>query len=247
MSSPLLEQLLDIVHAECVRSPAATVDAVHLRAVLLDRLLADGHGVLEPSTEARVGRLLRLVDDVVRVERVPVPPRRTAGGGRPMRAADMRIWTPERLDLELYARGTFRAPATSGTRALHERLARLAAGASDALLLACDRRSYDALRRGPGLTADEVDPRTPSSDLAALAAAVLPPSSSLSPSFGEGESELGRGQRWTTLGAVTPMVFGVQRVVLVLRLRAAGRGTAAGAGAGAVPVQLDAFGSSGDG
>ncbi|HEY0969724.1 MAG TPA: hypothetical protein VGE02_01975 [Gemmatimonadales bacterium] len=239
MFSPLLEQLLDVVHAECVRSPAATTDAVHLRAVLFDRLLADGHGILEPSSEARVGRLLRLVDDVVRVERVPVPPR-ARSGGRPVRPADLRVWTPGRLDLELHARGTFRAPATSDTRALHHRLARLAAGVSDALVLACDRRSYDALRRGPGAALEDGDVRVPRPDLAALAAAVLPPSSTLAQSFGEGEVELGRSRRWAVRGAVTPMVFGVQRVVLALRPSSAGRAVAAVAAT--APVQLDAFG-----
>lgn len=242
MPSPLLEQLLDVAHAQCLRSPAATSDAVHLRAVLLDRLLADGHGVLEPSSEARVGRLLRLVDDVVRIERVPMPPR-ARSNGRPVRPPDLRVWTPERLDLEVYARGTFRAPATSGTRALHDRLARLAAGTSDALLMACDRRSYDALRRGPGAPSDDGEGRgDPRSDLAALAAALLPPSATLAQSFDGAEVELGRNQRWTVRGAVTPMVFGVQRVVLALTLRTAGRGLSVAAAAPS--AQLDAFGES---
>lgn len=236
----LLELLLDVVHAECLRSPAATSDGVHLRAVLFDRLLADGHGILEPSSEARVGRLLRLEDDVVRVERVPAPPR-ARSGGRPVRLPDLRIWTPDRLDLELHARGTFRAPATSTTRALHDRLARLAAGASDALLLACDRRSYDALRRGPGAPSGDGDGRGDTrSDLAALAAALLPPSTALAQQFGEAQVELGRSQRWTVRGAVTPMVFGVQRVVLALALRTTSRGAAATTGA--APAQLDVFG-----
>src|SRR5690554_5423953 len=112
----MLDQLLADAYDECVRSPAATVDGGHLRGVLLDRVLRAGHGVVEPTAEARMGRLLRLDDDVMRVERVALSARRATAGGRPARPPDLRLWTPERLDVDLFARGTFWAPAATGLR-----------------------------------------------------------------------------------------------------------------------------------
>ena len=70
----LLQTTLDLALATCLRSPVATADGAHLRAVLLGELLGAGCALLEPAAEPRRAKLLRLVDDVVRVERVPLPP-----------------------------------------------------------------------------------------------------------------------------------------------------------------------------
>ena len=240
----LLRSTLDAALAACLRSPVATLDGAHLRAVLLAELLQGGCAVLEPTAEPRRGKLLRLVDDVVRVERLPLPTRPgVAGSRRAPRPPDLRVWAPERLDLEVHARGTLAAPPAGGGRALLERLGRLASRTTDALLLACDRRSYDALRRAagvvrPGPPTDSVAAGREPSALGALCAAVLPPSCALTDELAEHEADVGRGQRYVAVGAVTPMVFGVQRVVVGLCLR----GGAARSLDAAEPVaQLDAF------
>ena len=229
----LLQSTLDLALATCLRSPVATADGAHLRAVLLGELLGAGCAVLEPAAEPRRAKLLRLVDDVVRVERVPLPS--APPGGRRPRPPDLRLWHPERLDVEVHARGAFALPPAGSGRRLHERLARLAARATDVVLLACDRRSYDVLRRPPGAQGADAGGHTP---LSALCAAVLPPSCALTADFQETESDVGRGQRWLAIGAVTPMVFGVQRVVVALTLRAGGPRSL---DAEPAPAQLDAF------
>lgn len=242
----LLHSVLDAALAACLAGPVATLESAHLRALLLERLLRDGGAVLEPSGEPGRGRLLRLVDDVVRVERAPLPPRPpAAGSSRPPRPPDLRLVDPERLDLEVHARSTLAQPPDGAGRALLERLGRVAARTTDALILACDRRSYDALRRAAAAGAPAPAPsgapvprrRTDPPVLGALCAAVLPPSAALAADFGDHEADVGAGQLFVASGAVTPMVFGVQRVVVAVRLRA-------GAGRAAVErgeAQLDAF------
>lgn len=229
----LLQTTLDLALATCLRSPVATADGAHLRAVLLGELLGAGCALLEPAAESRRAKLLRLADDVVRVERVPLPP--GPPGRRRPRPPDLRLWHPERLDVEVHARGAFALPPAGAGRLLHERLARLAARATDVVLLACDRRSYDVLRRPPAGRGEGEGGHTP---LSALCAAVLPPSCTLAADFEEAECDVGRGQRWLSIGAVTPMVFGVQRVVVALTLRA---GTPRPLDAEPAAAQLDAF------
>lgn len=238
----LLQSTLDAALEACLRSPVATLDGAHLRAVLLGALLERGCAVLEPAAAPRRGKLLRLVEEVVRVERVPLPPRPGAATGRRApRPPDLRVWQPERLDLEVHARGTFAVPAPGAGRALLERLGRLASRATDAVVLACDRRSYDALRRpvaGRATAPAHEDAAPPPSPLAALCGAVLPPSCSLGSGFEEHEADVGRGRVYVAVGAVTPMVFGVQRVVVGLAMRGA---AARSPDEEAAAAQLDAF------
>lgn len=235
----LLEQLLQAATTECVHSPTATWSAQHLKATLVRALLTGGCAVLEPGARPREGKLLRLVDDVVRVERAALPERRVAGGGRrPVRAPDLRVWEPERLDVELVARGTFAPAARDLGRAVLDRFGRLASRATDALVLVCDRRSYDALRRGSGSAdgaAEGCEPRA----LAALCAAVLPPSGALSAAgLASFDADVGGGRVYAGRARVTPMVFGVQRVVAAVWL-ASGATTALDCGGEL--AQLDAF------
>lgn len=215
---PLAFHLLDLALGECLRSPVATVGAEHLRAVLVERLLAEGAAILEPGPRAGEGRLVTLRDDIVRRERVTVPPT-TDAAERRARHPDLRVQAPERLALDLHVRGALSRPARDGGRALLERLERLTSGATDALLVACDRRSYDALRRDPSTAS--LPPRE--ARLAALCAVILPPSVALADAPMPMVSQVRGGRTYVATAAVTPMVFGVQRVVALLQLRAAGR------------------------
>ena len=236
----LVEQLLHLAAAECVQSPTATWGAQHLKATLVRELLRDGCAVLEPTARPREGKLLRLEGDVVRTVRQALPDRRPAGAGRrPVRAPDLRLWEPERLDVELVARGTFAPAARDLGRAMLERFARLASRGTDVLLLACDRRSYDALRQGgageepaPG----SCEPRA----LAALCAAVLPESRDLSAGTATFESDLGAGVHYAGRARVTPMVFGVQRVIAAVWLHGGAKATR---DCQPAALQLDVFGA----
>jgi hypothetical protein len=224
----LLEGVLDAVLAECLRSPVATLNGGHLKAVLVERLLRDGAGVLERGATAREAKLLRLMDEVVKVERVERVERRAVEGLRPQRLADLRVAVPIRLELDLYARSALAGPDRTAGRALLDRLQALAAGASDALLLACDRRGYDALRIVR--SGDDAQPPV----LASLCAALLPPSTSLATEPVRSAPAL-NGRPYSVLAAVTPMVFGAQRVAAVVWPVRRPALVAAG------PLQLDAF------
>jgi hypothetical protein len=203
----LIEGALDAIAGGCVRSAVATLNAGHLKAVLVEHLLRAGAGVVERGASSSEGRLLRMgVDDVVRVERVAVDrPPLPAPGARP-RVADLRVIEPVALALELWSRSALVAPDRTGPRALLERFGALAAGSADALVIACDRRAWDALR-----VERAAEGETPS-ELSRLCAALLPPSSALGPERTRSEARVG-GRGYGLMAVVTPMVFGAQRVV----------------------------------
>jgi hypothetical protein len=203
----LVEGALDAIGAECLRSPVATLNAGHLKALLVERLLRDGAAVLERGASAREGKLLRLAGEVVKVERHAIarPPR----AGRAPRTADLRVLDPIALSLELHARSALAGTDRTLARALGDRMDAVAAGTSDVMLLACERRAWDALRvERPG--ADGEPPA-----LARMCAALLPPSAELSDERARREPTLG-GRAWRVLAAITPMVYGAQRVVAAL-------------------------------
>ena len=249
----LLHTVVRAAQAACERAAAATLDAAHLRGLLFERLLEDGCTLLEATGEPGRGRLLRLDDAVVRRERVALPAP-AEGGVRAPRPPDLRLWAPERLGVDVHARGTFARPARDAGAALLQRLARLARRESDALVLACDRRSYDRLRwvgtnrEAPGVGAAAPGRRgrtnarkgdgEDAAALRALCAAALPPSAALGGELSEHEAEVGRAMTYVASAAVTPMVFGVQRVVVGLWLRAGAR---RGVMSPPTALQLDAF------
>jgi hypothetical protein len=203
----LIEAALGAVADECVRSPVATMSAGHLRAVVAERLLRDGATLVERGASAAERRLVRLVDDVVQVERADSP--RAAHRGRLPRSPDLRVVSPVLLGVDLWARGALSPAERLGGRWLHERIAALADGTSDVLLLACDRRAYDALR--VARTGADGEPAA----LPRLCAALLPPSRSLGTEPMLAAPTLG-GRRWGARATLTPMVFGAQRIALAL-------------------------------
>jgi hypothetical protein len=223
----LLESALDAVAAECLRSPVATLNAGHLKAMLAEHFLRLGAALLERGATASEGRVLRLTDDVVKAERCRVDvgaPR----NGRPPRTPDLRLCDPIALSMDLWTRSALAGPDRLAPRALHERLAALAAGTTDVLLLASDRRGYDALR--VERSAEGEQPPA----LARLCAALLPPSASLDDTRTAASPTLNR-RPFRSLAVITPMVFGAQRVIVALwPAQRAAPPTAAAA-------QLDAF------
>jgi hypothetical protein len=202
----LIEDAVGAVAAECVRSPVATMNAGHLRAVLAEHLLRAGATIVERGAKAGERRLVRLVDDVVLIEHDTRDAR--AVRGRPRRPADLRIGAPVVLGIELWARSAM-APDRLAAARLEERLGALADGHADLLLLACDRRAYDTLR---------VERRGADGEPAALSrlcGTLLPASASLDGSITRAAPTLA-ARRWGTAASITPMVFGAQRVVLAL-------------------------------
>ena len=222
----LIESTLLAVADECVRSPVATMSAGHLRAVVAERLLREGATLVERGATSSQRRLVRLVDDVVQVERGEAPS--PASRARPSRTPDLRIGAPVLLGIDLWARGALSPAERLGGRWLHERIAALGDGTSDVLLLACDRRAYDALR--VARTGADGEPAA----LPRLCAALLPPSASLGAEPTAAAPTLAN-RRWGTRAVLTPMVFGAQRVALALWAERRVRSTSVAA------PQLDAF------
>jgi hypothetical protein len=221
----LIEDAVGAVAAECVRSPVATLNAGHLRALLVEHMLRAGVTIVERGATAAERRLVRLVDDVVQIEQDAREPRTSRG--RAPRPPDLRVGAPVVLGIDLWARSAM-APDRQASARLHERLAALADGHADLLLLACDRRAYDALR---------VERRGADGEPAALprlCAVLLPASASLDASMSVSSATLG-ARRWGAGATITPMVFGAQRVVVAL-WAAKRPGTDGGSAA-----QLDAF------
>ena len=224
----LLEGALDAVAAECLRSPVATLNAGHLKAFLVEHFLRAGAGVLERGASGAEGKVLRLAGEVVRVERVPIERKGGANGGRPPRAADLRLCEPIALALDVYARSALASPDRLAPRALLDRLGALEAGSADALILACDRRLWDGMRVERAAEGEEP------AELSRLCAALLPPSGNLTDERTRTTPAVNR-RPYTVIAAITPMVFGAQRVVAAVWRPQKSAGTAAAA------AQLDAF------
>ena len=198
--------MLDAVAAECVRSPVVTWSAAHLEAIVAEQLLRAGAALLERGNTAAEEKLVRLTEQVLKVERVSLEPRHRFRAGRGRRVADLRVLDPVHLAVDLWARSSAAASDRLGGRALRERLAALVDGHVDALVLACDRRVWDALRvERPGADGEP-------SEVSRLCALLLPPSSALADDASESTPRLG-GRGYRVNARVTPMVFGVQRVV----------------------------------
>ena len=205
----LLDAALDAVTAACERSPVATWSTAHLEALLVEHLLRAGASILERGAEPGEDRLVRLTGDLLRAERCVLDPRHRLRRRRGRRVADLRVLEPVPLALDLYARSTAAGVDRLAPRALRERIASLTDGASEALLIACDRRAYDALRAERHATDD------PPPELARLCALLLPPSCELGADRTIASRKIAsRGFRATAV--MGPMVFGVQRVVAAL-------------------------------
>jgi len=220
----LVHDVVGAMAAECLRSPVATYNAGHLRAVVAAHLLRAGATLVERGATGAERRLVRMVDDVVHVERDGREP--SAARGRPPRVADLRVGAPVVLGIDLWARSVL-APDRLASPRLHERLTALADGHTDLLLVACDRRAYDGLR---------VERRGADGEPAALSrlcGTLLPASAALTESPAPFAPTLA-GKRWGCVAAMTPMVFGAQRVVLALWAGSRAARTDA-------PAQLDAF------
>jgi hypothetical protein len=203
----LLAGALDAVAAECVRSPVATLNSGHLRAILVEHFLRAQAALFERGATAAEGRLVRMTGDVIRAE-AHVLPARPRGAGRAPRIPDLRLLDPVALGIDVYARGALAPAERDASRLLLDRFAALASGASHALVLACDRRAWDALRVvRPGADARPTE-------LSRLCATLLPASAALTPEPSESTPVLG-GQPWGVRALITPMVFGVQRVIAV--------------------------------
>ncbi|HYD51126.1 MAG TPA: hypothetical protein VEA99_00815, partial [Gemmatimonadaceae bacterium] len=88
----LIDDAVGVLAAECVRSPVATLNAGHVRAVLVEHLLRGGATIVERGATAAERRLVRLVDDVVQIETDARESRTTRR--RPPRPADLRLCAP---------------------------------------------------------------------------------------------------------------------------------------------------------
>lgn len=223
----LLAGALDAVAAECVRSPVATLNTGHLRAIVVEHLLRSGAAIFERGATASEGRLLRLAGEVIRAE-PHVLPGRARGAARPPRASDVRVLDPIALGVDLHARGALAPADRDASRQLLDRFSALASGASHALLLAVDRRSWDSLR------VERAGADAQPTELSRLCAALLPASASLAAEPCDSTPTLG-SRPWSVRAAITPMVFGVQRVAAVVWARKTAAVTEP------APPQLDAF------
>ena len=223
----LLAGALDAVAAECVRSPVATLNDGHLRAVLVEHFLRADAAIFERGATSCEGRLVRLSGDVIRADPHVLPPR-PARAGRPARAPDLRLLDPVALGLDVHARGALAAAERDASRSLLDRFAALASGATHALALACDRRAWDALRvQRPGAGGGPTE-------LSRLCGALLPATATLAAEPAESSPSIG-GRPWGVRALITPTVFGVQRVAAVVWCRRTARI------APEAPRQLDAF------
>lgn len=200
--------VLQAIFAECARSPVATMMENHLKVVVLETLLPMGYGFLEGSSRKGVGKVLRLRDGLVKIEVCDRPTMNADPDSECARnSPDIRIWDPCRLIIELQARCCYGTQDTLFSKNLADDFSRVRRKDADAFILACDRPIYDALR---GIKKDNRGRKALYSEVFER---LLPDSELLSNRFADALTRSYDGC-YMVLGARTPPVFGMQRVVI---------------------------------
>ena len=149
---------------ECRLSAVGNLLENHLKVVIVDRLLRAGHSVMEGTSRAGKGKVLRLDGSRMDVQYVSRPSKSTS--------PDIRIVAPEPLVLELQARSLYGTQDTLFSAYIVDDLERVRDGRADAFILAADRDIYDPIR---GVKANNLGRRALAPD---VLAASLPPSQS---------------------------------------------------------------------
>ena len=185
---------------ECQTSVVGNLLENHLKVVVVDRLLRAGYSVMEGTSRAGQGKIIRLDGDRVSVQFVSRASMPTS--------PDLRIVAPAQLVLELQARSLFGTQDTLFSANIVDDLARVRDSRADAFIFAADREIYDPIRglksnnRGRKALAPEV------------LAGALPPSVSCE----SGESVQCHGPSGEFECSLSRIVspFGTERVVLAL-------------------------------
>lgn len=157
-----LDLVFSAVVDECRSSVVGNLLENHLKVVVVDRLLRTGHSIMEGTTRAGQGKVLRLDQGRVSVQYVPRESRATS--------PDIRIVAPVSLVLELQARSLYGTQDALFSANIVDDLERVRDGRADAFILAADRGIYDPIR---GVKANNRGRRALAPD---ILAAALPPS-----------------------------------------------------------------------
>lgn len=148
---------------ECQTSAVGNLLENHLKVVIVDRLLRLGCAIMEGTSRAGRGKIVRVRDGRIGFEYVARPSMPTS--------PDIRVVAPVQLVLELQARSLFGTQDTLFSANIADDLDRVRDGRAHAFILAADLEIYDPIR---GLKATT---RGRKALLPEVLAAALPPSS----------------------------------------------------------------------
>ncbi|MFN8669643.1 MAG: hypothetical protein U0164_20815 [Gemmatimonadaceae bacterium] len=182
-----------------------------LKGVALEALLREGCAVMEGTTRAGMGKVLRLVRNRIELEYVERAPQKSVVDPERGASPDIRVWEPCEFVLELQARSEFGSQDGASTTPVLDDLARVCGEGADAFVLAADRSIYDSMRGIKSSTAGR--------PLAApgVLAAIFPESAVLE---SDGDADRDGNYQGTAVWTFARMVTapsGVQRVIVAVR------------------------------
>ena len=204
---------MDAVYAAsfrlCSESPFATIGEGQLKGAILRALLQAGFSVLEGSTK-NTGKVLSLQDGAVAVTLAPLPPMPALAGSTATRwSPDVRIWEPIRLVAEIQARSIWGTQDALFSKNLLNDLDRICSGLAHFFVFCCDLPIYLAL------LGEKTDTRGRKAAGKDIFCNLLPHPDSLSSTPSHFKSKCGPYSVIVS-GGLTPPIWGVQRVVLVI-------------------------------
>jgi hypothetical protein len=116
-----------------------------LKSAAVEALLMGGFAVMEGTSRAGMGKVLRLKGQSITLEFVPRPPVRSVTDCTRASSPDIRIWETAQMVIELQARSRFSSQDATSTPAVLDDLTRVSRGGADVFILAADRSIYDAM------------------------------------------------------------------------------------------------------
>ena len=202
--------MLDALAHECESNPLGNLLENHLKVIAATALLKAGFTLMEGTSRAGKGKLLRLDAGHMTMTFVPRPPTGIApGSSKAWNSPDLRVWEPCRLVVELQIRSYYGTQDTLFSDNLRDDLSRISAGTADVLLLAVDQPIYDSLR---GL---RTDPRGRRAMMPRIFAQVLPAAETLGTAIHDDPIRSPEGLL-SSLGARLATPFGIERIVLAV-------------------------------
>jgi hypothetical protein len=177
----LLHRLVKTAAVDQTRVFSATWSQSRLRTVLIDKIIASGHQIMEPEV---VGTPLAMMRAATHHDRQAAAPDLKVLS----RSGDKLLF----VDVLVASRHATERPTTVAD--LHTAVGKLASGATDVLILSADGDSYEALRHIDTASPHRVDPRSKT------LASVMPTLSAVS----------GKSPHHATVGDISLEVIGLR-------------------------------------
>lgn len=134
--------------ADCCRTRLLGNTTEHtIKEACVEALLRQGFGVMEGTTTAGKGKILRFRDGKMETELVDHSAAKSVVDPTKRSSPDIRVCEPIKMVFELQARSILGSQDGTSTPAILDDLRRVARDGAEVFILAADRKIYDAIRQ----------------------------------------------------------------------------------------------------